>query len=194
MQLSDWFMMLRPVSLALAWDLLRWINCSFNKHSIREMNVASPDKIPSSWWCDARRPRTPSRGRSSSRSCPWSPWWSPRTWSSPGSRCHKIRAHWTRTFWSGWCYTPQHLETEPGHRGKMLELSAKKNTFPTWDRGTMESRVVWTVDLRNSLVLSWRKKPPETTLANTMMDQNTLRYTLESDLDCNAAAHNSVPS
>ena len=47
----------------------------------------------------------------------------------------------------------------------------------------MESRVVWTVDLRNSLVLSWRKNPPETTLANTIMDQNTLRYTLESDLD-----------
>ena len=44
----------------------------------------------------------------------------------------------------------------------------------------MESRVVWTVDLRNSLVLSWRKNPPETTEAKTMMDQKTLLYTLES--------------
>ena len=57
----------------------------------------------------------------------------------------------------------------------------------------MESRVVWTVDLRNSLVLSWRKNPPLTTLANTIMDQNTLRYTLESDFDCNIAAQNCVP-
>jgi hypothetical protein len=38
----------------------------------------------------------------------------------------------------------------------------------------MESRVVCTVDLRNSLVLSWRKKPPETTEAKTIMLQKTL--------------------
>ena len=42
--------------------------------------------------------------------------------------------------------------------------------WDTWVRGTMESRVVWTVDLRNSLVLSCKKNPPETTDANTMMD------------------------
>ena len=42
----------------------------------------------------------------------------------------------------------------------------------------MESSVVWTVDLRNSLVLSWRKKPPETTEAKTMIDlgQGTNRF------------------
>jgi hypothetical protein len=39
----------------------------------------------------------------------------------------------------------------------------------------MESSVVWTVDFRNSLVLSCRKKPPETTEANTMIDLGTGR-------------------
>ena len=54
----------------------------------------------------------------------------------------------------------------PGTRGP--EFSSPRTWGPkglsTWDKGTMESSVVCTVDLRNSLVLSWRKKPPDTTI------------------------------
>ena len=52
----------------------------------------------------------------------------------------------------------------------ILVISIHSFVWDTWESGTMESRVVWTVDLRNSLVLSCKKNPPETTEANTIMD------------------------
>ncbi len=45
----------------------------------------------------------------------------------------------------------------------------------TSESGTDPSRVVWTVELRNSLVLSCRKKPPETTDMATIRDQKEMR-------------------
>ncbi len=45
----------------------------------------------------------------------------------------------------------------------------------TSESGTLPSRVVCTVELRNSRVLSWRKKPPESTDMVTTRDQNEMR-------------------
>ena len=48
----------------------------------------------------------------------------------------------------------------------------------TSERETLLSRVVWTVDLRNSPVLSWRKKSPESTDRATIRDQKDRRNVL----------------
>jgi len=41
-------------------------------------------------------------------------------------------------------------------------------------KGTLLSKVVWTVEFMNSEVLSWRKNPPETTDPKTMKLQKRL--------------------
>jgi hypothetical protein len=41
-------------------------------------------------------------------------------------------------------------------------------------RGTLPSKVVWTVEFMNSEVLSCKKKPPETTDPKTIKDQKML--------------------
>ena len=48
----------------------------------------------------------------------------------------------------------------------------------TSDSGTLPSSVVWTVELMNSLVLSWRKKAPAITEAMTIRDQKADRKVL----------------